>query len=452
MKNFSHLFKDINNLQKITLTLLLFLPLALTTSIFIADLFASIIAIITISWIINDKSLSGPLKFLKKPIFIIFSFYLIIILSLIFSTNLSKSFLPSFFYFRYFLLSLGFFILIYNFNFTLKLTLISLLLLLILISLDSIIEFLKIKKIFGLTLPDSRVNTGTAYFLTSFFDDEKKLGSFLIRILPLILSLLILLDFKILKKIDSKLLVIILVGILIFLSSERVAFFLFLFFFIFSLKVLNNRLTILLFVIFSLTFLSFAQPRIYAKYVYATLAQFNLIDFYYVYDKEGNFKSIIDNLDFSNVYYISEEHQKLAKSGIEIFKENPITGSGIKTYHRYCKNLKEKKSLDIKCSSHPHNTYIQIASDIGIFGLIIISIIFLYILLLNIKILFTKNLSTIKKSFYILNLGIIINLMPFIPSGSFFNNWMNLMFYFPLGLWLYLYYQLNSQNKINENI
>ena len=28
--------------------------------------------------------------------------------------------------------------------------------------------------------------------------------------------------------------------------------------------------------------------------------------------------------------------------GIEIFKENPITGTGIKTYHRYCKNLKEK--------------------------------------------------------------------------------------------------------------
>ena len=76
-----------------------------------------------------------------------------------------------------------------------KLTLISLLLLLILISLDSIIEFLKIKKIFGLTLPDSRVNTGTAYFLTSFFDDEKKLGSFLIRILPLILSLLIFVRF-----------------------------------------------------------------------------------------------------------------------------------------------------------------------------------------------------------------------------------------------------------------
>ena len=50
-------------------------------------------------------------------------------------------------------------------------------------------------------------------------------------------------------------------------------------------------------------------------------------------------------MNFSNMNYISEEHQKLIMSGIEIFKENPITVLlGIKTYHRYCKNLKEKKN------------------------------------------------------------------------------------------------------------
>ena len=153
--------------------------------------------------------------------------------------------------------------------------------------------------------------------------------------------------------------------------------------------------------IFSLTFLSFAQPRIYAKYVYVTLAQFNLIDFYYVYDKEGNFKSIINNLDFSNVYYISEEHQKLAKSGIEIFKENPITGTGIKTYHRYCKNLKEKKFLDIKCSSHPHNTYIQIASDIGIFGLDNnFNYIFIYIVIKYQNFIYKKSVNNKKIFLY----------------------------------------------------
>ena len=117
--------------------------------------------------------------------------------------------------------------------------------------------------------------------------------------------------------------------------------------------------------------------------------------------------------------YISDEHSKLIKSGIEIFKLNPITGFCIKTYHRYCKNLKEEKSLDIKCSSHPHNTYIQILSDIGLFGALIVFFIFIYIFSINLKIFLSQNPSNIKKSFFILNLGILMNLMPFIPSGSF---------------------------------
>ena len=156
---------------------------------------------------------------------------------------------------------------------------------------------------------------------------------------------------------------------------------------------------------------------------------------------------IWDEISFSNLNYISPEHQKLAKSGIEIFKENPFTGSGIKTYHQYCTNLKIKKNLDIECSSHPHNTYIQILSDIGLFGTMTIFFIFIYILIINLKILFIKNPSNLLVSFFILNMGIIMNLMPFIPSGSFFNNWINLMIYYPIGFWFYLFYKLNKMKN-----
>ena len=61
----------------------------------------------------------------------------------------------------------------------------------------------------------------------------------------------------------------------------------------------------------------------------------------------------------------------------------------------------------------------QILSDIGLFGAITIFLIFIYFLLTNLKILFNKNQSNFLKSYFILNLGIMINLMPFIPSGSF---------------------------------
>ena len=34
--------------------------------------------------------------------------------------------------------------------------------------------------------------------------------------------------------------------------------------------------------------------------------------------------------------------------------------------------------------------------------------------------------------------------MPFIPSGSFFNNWMNLVIYLSVGYWLYLYSKIKK--------
>ena len=137
---------------------------------------------------------------------------------------ISISFLSSFFYFRYFFLSLAIFFLIYKFEFLNRLVLYSRLILLGIITINSIVELLKIKNIFGLSLPSYRIDAGTTYFITSFFDDEKKLGSFIVRLLPLILSLIILLNFKSSKKIDINFLFIILSGTLIFISSERLHF------------------------------------------------------------------------------------------------------------------------------------------------------------------------------------------------------------------------------------
>ena len=38
--------------------------------------------------------------------------------------------------------------------------------------------------------------------------------------------------------------------------------------------------------------------------------------------------------------------------------------------------------------------------------------------------------------------------MPFIPSGSFFNNWMNLVIYLPVGYWLYLYSKIKKDRSL----
>ena len=100
----------------------------------------------------------------------------------------------------------------------------------------------------------------------------------------------------------------------------------------------------------------------------------------------------------------------------------------------------------LKCSTHPHSTYFQILSDTGIFAFIFVMIFFIFVLKKNIKILFKKKLNNFDLCFYFLNVGIILNLFPLIPSGNFYNNWLSLILFYPFGLWLYI----NQKIKINN--
>ena len=146
-----------------------------------------------------------------------------------------------------------------------------------------------------------------------------------------------------------------------------------------------------------------------------------------------------------------------------IFKDNYFNGSGIKTFYEVCNlyKLDEKKknknylgylnrNNKITCSTHPHNTYLQILSEIGIFGFFFIFLFFAKTLYENIKIIiFSKKLQNIEMSYYFLNLGIIINLFPLIPSGSFFNNWLSLVMFYPLGYWLFIYQE--NKKRIEDS-
>ena len=104
------------------------------------------------------------------------------------------------------------------------------------------------------------------------------------------------------------------------------------------------------------------------------------------------------------------------------------------------------RNNQLRCSTHPHNTYFQILSDTGIFVFIFVFMFFLYIIKKIINILSKKNTSNIDLCFYFLNIGILLNLFPLIPSGNFYNNWLSLILFYPFGLWLYV----NQKIRINE--
>ena len=83
----------------------------------------------------------------------------------------------------------------------------------------------------------------------------------------------------------------------------------------------------------------------------------------------------------------------------------------------------------------------ELLSEAGIFAFFIVAILFLLLCYVSLKHIILK--LTFKKKGAINDLevclfsAIIISLWPLSPSGSFFNNWMSIVYYFPIGLILW---------------
>ena len=110
---------------------------------------------------------------------------------------------------------------------------------------------------------------------------------------------------------------------------------------------------------------------------------------------------------------------KLYKSGIYVFKNNPWFGVGNKNYRvETCDTKKNSIHKEYHCLTHPHQVYIEMLSEHGIIGTaIILSIIFYLIFRIIRKIIDSKNFIQVGCLAYL-----IINFVPLLPSGSFFNN------------------------------
>ena len=155
------------------------------------------------------------------------------------------------------------------------------------------------------------------------------------------------------------------------------------------------------------------------------------------------FFQIFQNNDKINFFSI--EHEELFKTSNEIFKENIFLGSGPNTFRIKCNKYNYVNS----CSTSPHNIYIQLLSETGIIGFTFLTLIFLTLFFIIMREFIMRNLFNKKKVNDVFLLFIIcsfINIWPIIPTGNFFHNWINIIYFMPLGLIIYSL-NLNTESQ-----
>ena len=235
----------------------------------------------------------------------------------------------------------------------------------VLLLFDGYFQFIFNKNIFLFELQEYRENL---FYVTSFFNEEKKLGGFLAKMFPLFIFSIFLIRDKLknikLEKISS--LAVLLIYLLIFLTTERVSIFIITIFILvvfFKSNILfRPKILFLSITIFLITILFYFQPEILNK-IKSVLYSTGLV--HPGYTNEGK---IIGGYDEGKFIFSKYHHLQIVTS-INLFLESPLFGVGPKNF----KNV-------VLTGWHPHNYSFQILAEIGIFGFIIFVSTFLFLL------------------------------------------------------------------------
>ena len=163
-----------------------------------------------------------------------------------------------------------------------------------------------------------------------------------------------------------------------------------------------------------------------------------------------------------NINIISSHQQLIYDTAFKMIKEKPILGHGPKLFRKLCDRQEYSSNQQLRiseeyiitngCSTHPHNTYLQLMVETGTVGTVPVVLLFLYFIYLVIRQIFSF-LSLNEKYFLndnsvIFLVIILINLWPLVPSMNFFNNWINILYFLPLGL--FSSQEIFNINKNNE--
>ncbi len=405
--------------------IIILMPALLITGPFLSDLGVSLITLI---FLINSKinNLSKYYVNIYFKIFIIF--WLILIISSLFSDNIFSSLRTSFFYIRFGILSICFWYLIEKDKKILEYLFYSIIICFLSLIIDGYIQFFLGKNLFGI-----EINSNNR--VSSFFGSELILGSYISRFFPILFGLFVFIDQTSEIK-NKKLLILMTITFvlsegLLALSGERVALFFMNLSAVFIILMINDykkyRFWTYVASLLLIIALLFLFPQTKNRLINQTINDFTI-----------NPTNANDKKKDGKIYIFTKAHNDMYITGLKIFNENKFFGVGPRQYRNNCQ---EFSVSNLSCQSHPHNTYIELLSEAGIFAFLIVFVTFILIIYYSF-VHFFKNIFKRKDYFFndfeiCIISAILISLWPFIPTGSFFNNWMSIMYYFPVGMLLW---------------
>ena len=108
------------------------------------------------------------------------------------------------------------------------------------------------------------------------------------------------------------------------------------------------------------------------------------------------------------------------RSSYETWKMNKFIGGGVKSFRENCKRREIKNDYErTECNTHPHNYYLEIMSEIGLVGFLLVAVMFFSVILKCFRKNYKNNIYSDKVIIAVLFV-FIAEIIPIRSTGSFF--------------------------------
>tara|TARA_B100001063_G_scaffold104233_1_gene97275 strand:- start:977 stop:2224 length:1248 start_codon:yes stop_codon:yes gene_type:complete len=377
--------------------------------ILFSSLLTNLFTVILIFFFLNEIKFNPKYLVKDKILFLLILFWFFILISLFTSIYVENSIPRSLGFIRFILFSyaVAYYIGLNDFRYY-KIIILIWFFIFFISSVDLFIEYILGFNLFG----NGSYMPGR---LSGFLGDELKIGNYYLGFYFLILAFSI----QFFKKQFLSFFIIIFFSLIAFLIGERANF----------IKII---LGLLIFLIFYEKIILKYKIIFFGLMISVAIIFVNLNDEF----KSRYKKQLYTPLKTEGVYnYLKGiPYGAHFSTAYEIFKENPISGIGLKNFYFECGKdkyiNKEFVFNHARCSTHPHQLHLEILSHIGIFGYLVFICLFFYLIYFGFQNYFrNKNPYLLASLIFIL-----VSIFTPVPSGSFFTTYGATIFWLNFGL------------------